>query len=381
MAMTDALAAGLLIAALVLFWISTGQFALWQRLALIGAGAAALAGAAWQANKTDKSGPLALLADALGHIARFGDSLIGQTLSGNAASVEGSGAALLGFFVVLAGLAGILALIALTPGEAVERAIRPIKIGAIGMMAGAALALGAVAIGFGGPVKQRVYIGEVEVSVDDKGTPQGVHDGDTFSIGDVSIRLNGVDAPEMDQLCLDANNSEVPCAQMARDHLVSLVRDAIVICTPPDADVKFKESFGRPILNCKARQPGKKPFDINQTMIRDGYAVAYRGLNAKDEKAKQIFVRRYEEEEKTAAQKELGLMPYCFLDPVRWRRDEGRQDRSHFENDELKAIGLGDGDGVNKRLFGAACENLIQQANGDTNKSVAAPPTSKPAAP
>jgi hypothetical protein len=193
-----------------------------RRLALIGAGAAALASAAWQANKTDKSGPLALLADALGHFGEFGDSLIGQTLSGNSGSVEGSGATLLGFCVVLAGLAGILALIALTPGETVERAIRPIKIGAIGMMAGAGLALSVVAIGFGGPVKQRVYIGTVDVSCDDQCNPKGVHDGDTFAIGDVSIRLNGVDAPAMGQLCLDANASEVPCAQMARDHLAHL---------------------------------------------------------------------------------------------------------------------------------------------------------------
>jgi endonuclease YncB( thermonuclease family) len=372
--MTDPLAAGLLIAALVSFWISTGQFAMWRRLALIGAGAAALASAAWQAKKTDPSGPLALLADAVQHFGKFDKSLIGQTLSGNAGSVEGSGAALLGFFVVLAGLAGILALFALTPGEAVERAIRPIKISAIGMMAGAALALSVVAIGFGGPVKQRVYIGTVDVSCDDQCNPKGVHAGDTFAIGDVSIRLNGVDAPEIGQLCLDANESEVPCAQMARDHLAHLVRDVIVICTPPDANVKIKDSFGRPILNCKAQRPVGDPIDINQTIIRDGFAIAYRGLNVKDEEAKQIFVRRYAEEEKTAAQKELGLMRYCFLDPVRWRRDEGREDCRYFEKKELKAIGLDDG--VDKGLFGAACVELMQQANGGTHKPVNAPPIS-----
>jgi hypothetical protein len=150
-----------------------------------------------------------------------------------------------------------------------------------------------------------------------------------------------------------------------------------VICTPPDADVKIKESFGRPILNCKARRPGETPVDINEMMIRDGFAIADRGLNAKDEKAKQIFVRRYEKEEKAAAQKEPGLMRYCFLDPVRWRRDEGREDRRYFEKKELKAIGLDDG--VHKRLFGAACVELMQQANGGTNKPVIAPPISPPA--
>ena len=31
-----------------------------------------------------------------------------------------------------------------------------------------------------------------------------VHDGDTLTIGDMRIRLEGIDAPETDQLCLSA---------------------------------------------------------------------------------------------------------------------------------------------------------------------------------
>ncbi|MFY9955165.1 thermonuclease family protein [Bradyrhizobium sp.] len=37
-------------------------------------------------------------------------------------------------------------------------------------------------------------------------------DGDTVQIGETKIRLNGIDAPETDQLCLDAKGEKWPAA-------------------------------------------------------------------------------------------------------------------------------------------------------------------------
>jgi endonuclease YncB( thermonuclease family) len=51
------------------------------------------------------------------------------------------------------------------------------------------------------------------------GVPRIV-DGDTIAIGDTRIRLEGIDAPETDQVCLDQNGAKWTCGIAARDHLV-----------------------------------------------------------------------------------------------------------------------------------------------------------------
>src|SRR5438876_5994838 len=49
--------------------------------------------------------------------------------------------------------------------------------------------------------------------------PPRVVDGDTIRIGEVSIRLEGIDAPETDQICLDAHGQQWTCGVTARDRL------------------------------------------------------------------------------------------------------------------------------------------------------------------
>lgn len=45
-------------------------------------------------------------------------------------------------------------------------------------------------------------------------------DGDTVEIGQVKIRLAGIDAPETDQVCLDAKGEKWACGIAARDELI-----------------------------------------------------------------------------------------------------------------------------------------------------------------
>jgi endonuclease YncB( thermonuclease family) len=52
-----------------------------------------------------------------------------------------------------------------------------------------------------------------------RGIPRIV-DGDTVQIGAVKIRLQGVDAPETDQLCLDRDGKRWTCGIEARDRLI-----------------------------------------------------------------------------------------------------------------------------------------------------------------
>jgi endonuclease YncB( thermonuclease family) len=51
------------------------------------------------------------------------------------------------------------------------------------------------------------------------GTPRIV-DGDTVVIGQTKIRLFGIDAPETDQVCLDAKGQKWACGIAARDELI-----------------------------------------------------------------------------------------------------------------------------------------------------------------
>ena len=64
--------------------------------------------------------------------------------------------------------------------------------------------------------------GGMAYAADISGVPRVV-DGDTLVVGDVKIRLEGIDAPETDQICLDRNTRKWPCGAAARDHLAQHV--------------------------------------------------------------------------------------------------------------------------------------------------------------
>ena len=68
------------------------------------------------------------------------------------------------------------------------------------------------------------------------GVPRIV-DGDTLIVGDVKIRLEGIDAPETDQVCLDQHAAEWKCGIEARDHLADHVASRPIDCTPKGAEM------------------------------------------------------------------------------------------------------------------------------------------------
>src|ERR1700749_4581339 len=47
-----------------------------------------------------------------------------------------------------------------------------------------------------------------------------IHDGDQIQIGSQKIRLSGVDAPSVDQLCLNTKGERWTCGAAARDELM-----------------------------------------------------------------------------------------------------------------------------------------------------------------
>lgn len=70
-------------------------------------------------------------------------------------------------------------------------------------------------------------------------------DGDTIQIQQTKIRLQGIDAPETDQVCLDAQGKTWACGIVARDRLVqqSAGREW-------DCDLGDHDRYGRSLGTC-----------------------------------------------------------------------------------------------------------------------------------
>jgi endonuclease YncB( thermonuclease family) len=128
-------------------------------------------------------------------------------------------------------------------------------------------------------------------------------DGDTLAIGETKIRLEGIDAPETDQVCLDAKAVTWSCGVVARDRLVEHVAGRPLGCKPSGTD-----RYGRTLAVCSVAGE-----DLNAWMVREGYALA--------------FVRystAYVAEETKARKALAGLWSGAFIAPWDWRhRDKG----------------------------------------------------------
>src|SRR5450631_2755175 len=73
-------------------------------------------------------------------------------------------------------------------------------------------------------------------AADLSGVPRIV-DGDTLAIGSTKVRLEGIDAPETDQVCLNANGVHWACGIDARDQLVAHIAGKGIECTSHGTDV------------------------------------------------------------------------------------------------------------------------------------------------
>lgn len=92
-----------------------------------------------------------------------------------------------------------------------------------------------------------------------------VVDGDTFDIGDQRVRLLGIDAPELDQSCIDAARRSWPCGRRAEAALRSWLGIAAVRCLPA-----YYDRGGRAVARCSAR--GR---DIGAWLVENGWALDY----------------------------------------------------------------------------------------------------------
>ena len=90
-------------------------------------------------------------------------------------------------------------------------------------------------------------------------------DGDTIIIKQTSIRLKGIDAPEMSQTCKSNSGRAYHCGDAALTHLKSLIGQHPLICRGDQ-----KDAYGRLIAYCETNG-----VDLNSAMVGAGWAVAY----------------------------------------------------------------------------------------------------------
>ncbi|NEW86150.1 MULTISPECIES: thermonuclease family protein [Rhodopseudomonas] len=135
-----------------------------------------------------------------------------------------------------------------------------------------------------------------------------VKDGDTVQLGDKVFRLEGIDAPELDQRCVNQFADPSACGIEARDALVKLIGGRSVACRDLGPDPVFK---GRRLGTCAI---AGETDSLSRRMVQDGFA-----LNAvtggKD---------RFAGDEAKARDEHKGLWQGCFVAPNdfrRWNRD------------------------------------------------------------
>ncbi|OYX15453.1 MAG: hypothetical protein B7Z15_00505 [Rhizobiales bacterium 32-66-8] len=146
--------------------------------------------------------------------------------------------------------------------------------------------------------------------------PARAVDGDSLALGDLRVRLAGIDAPELAQTC-GSPQASWPCGRAAQAHLADLVRGRAVACAGEGHD-----AYARPIATCTVSrtisppvrtraEASDSPRDLGGALVEAGLAVA------RDRGA-------YGAQEAQARQAGRGIWSGPFDPPETWRADHPR---------------------------------------------------------
>jgi endonuclease YncB( thermonuclease family) len=166
-----------------------------------------------------------------------------------------------------------------------------------------------------------VLLSASSVAAETLSGPAQVVDGDTLSIQGLSarIRLYGIDTPEGQQTCDDAEGKRYLCGSRAAEALSALVgRNGRVSCEEEDRD-----RYGRIVAVCQTNNR-----EINAELVRQGWAVEY----------KQYSDGRYADEEAEARKAKRGLWAGKFVEPWDWRRGKRLESEASTGSERKCAI-------------------------------------------
>jgi endonuclease YncB( thermonuclease family) len=135
-----------------------------------------------------------------------------------------------------------------------------------------------------------------------------VRDGNTIQLDDTTYRLDGIDAPELDQTCIDDHADPWSCGIDARDRLSKLISGRPVRCYDQDPGTDFKR---RHVGICTVEGGTTS---LNQQLVRKGFAL----------RLEPSTKLRYMEDEASARSDRRGLWKGCFVAPQEFRH--GKKD-------------------------------------------------------
>ena len=137
-------------------------------------------------------------------------------------------------------------------------------------------------------------------------------DGDTVTVGETTIHLHGIDAPEMDQFCSDKKGKRFNCGHAAMRRLFLYIG-----ADPLDCTVKARNEDGSLAATCRVKSyfrhtengatRGEK-FDVALEMVLTGHAFV------PPEQASD-----YESAEERARAKGMGFWSGQIEPPWKWR--------------------------------------------------------------
>lgn len=147
------------------------------------------------------------------------------------------------------------------------------------------------------PALALIFLPAVAHAADVSGVAK-IHDGDQIQIGSTHIRLGGIDAPSMDQLCLNTKGERWTCGVAARDELARHTANQTWSC-----HVLRTDRRGRVVAHCEVNGE-----DIQKWLVSSGWALAYLRIS-----------HDYAAEEKAAREAKAGMWQGAFIAPWDWR--------------------------------------------------------------
>lgn len=130
-----------------------------------------------------------------------------------------------------------------------------------------------------------------------------VKDARTLRVAGTTYRLDGIDAPEVDQICINDQADPWACGIDVRDSLIKLIGNRSVTCRDVGPDAVYK---GRRIGLCSFDDGSS----LNQMLVREGFAINFEPSAA----------GRFAADQAEARQHRRGLWKGCFVAPEQFRR-------------------------------------------------------------
>ncbi|WP_456390314.1 thermonuclease family protein [Profundibacter sp.] len=128
-----------------------------------------------------------------------------------------------------------------------------------------------------------------------------VHDGDTFTVSGVKIRLFGIDAPEMDQSCKMPDGTDWACGRWSRDEVRRILNGRDLRCVK-----QVYDKYGRMVARCYLGEQ-----DLARMLVVEGIVFSYAS-----------YSRDYITDEKAAAVAGRGLWQAKVMSPAEFRRQK-----------------------------------------------------------